>query len=98
MTFSFQPQNGIWPAESQQVFINETPATAGGAENVGIVIFSSRDNRNVVNSDGSSAVAFDVSKAESYLTSYDFYARYQSTGTVSAGKVTSHVLVDAIYN
>ncbi|HDG8093634.1 TPA: fimbrial protein [Klebsiella oxytoca] len=98
MTFSFQPQNGFWPAESQQVFINETPATAGGAENVGIVIFSSRDNRNVVNSDGSSAVAIDVAKAESYLTSYDFYARYQSTGTVSAGKVTSHVLVDAIYN
>lgn len=39
LTFGFQPQNGVWPAESQQVFINETSAAAGGAENVGIVIF-----------------------------------------------------------
>lgn len=97
MTFGFRPQNGIWPAESQQVFINETPAATGGAENVGIVIFSTSDNRNVINSDGSSAVVIDVSKASSYLASYDFYARYQSTGAVSAGKVTSHVLVDAVY-
>lgn len=97
MTFGFQPQNGIWPAQSQQVFINETPAVSGGAENVGVVIFSTSDNRNVVNSDGTSAVAIDVSTAANYLTSYDFYARYQNTGVVTPGKVTSHVLVDAIY-
>lgn len=97
MVFRFQPQNGTWPAESQQVFINDTPAATGGAENVGIVIFSSSDNRNVVNSDGSSSVAIDVSTSANYLTRYDFYARYQNTGIVSAGKVTSHVLVDAIY-
>ncbi|MDA8505060.1 fimbrial-like protein [Citrobacter sp. Awk 2] len=97
MTFGFQPQNGIWPAQSQQVFINETPAVSGGAENVGVVIFSTSDNRNVVNSDGTSAVAIDVSTAANYLTSYDFYARYQNTGVVTSGKVTSHVLVDAIY-
>ncbi|EPG4209216.1 fimbrial-like protein [Klebsiella michiganensis] len=97
LTFGFQPQNGVWPAESQQVFINETSAAAGGAENVGIVIFSTRDNRNVVNSDGSSAVVIDVSKMDNYLASYDFYARYQNTGAVTPGKVNSHVLVDAIY-
>lgn len=97
LTFGFKPQNGIWPVESQQVFINEAPAAAGGAENVGIVIFSTHDNRNVVNSDGSSAVVIDVSKADNYLASYDFYARYQNTGTVTPGKVNSHVLVDAIY-
>lgn len=97
MTFGFQPQGGIWPAESQQVFINDTPAATGGAENVGVVIFSTSDNRNVVNSDGSSAVTIDVSKAANYLTSYDFYARYQNTGAITPGKVTSHVLVDAIY-
>ncbi|AKL38115.1 fimbrial-like protein [Klebsiella michiganensis] len=97
LTFGFQPQNGVWPAESQQVFINETSAAAGGAENVGIVIFSTRDNRNVVNSDGSSAVVIDVSKMDYYLASYDFYARYQNTGAVTPGKVNSHVLVDAIY-
>ena len=97
LTFGFKPQNGIWPVESQQVFINEAPAAAGGAENVGTVIFSTHDNRNVVNSDGSSAVVIDVSKADNYLASYDFYARYQNTGTVTPGKVNSHVLVDAIY-
>lgn len=97
MTFGFQPQNGIWPAQSQQVFINETPAVSGGAENVGVVVFSTSDNRNVVNSDGSSAVAIDVSTAANYLARYDFYARYQNTGTVTPGKVTSHVLVNAVY-
>lgn len=98
MTFRFQPQMGVWPTESKQVFINELPAGSGGAENVGIVIFSSSDNRNVLQNDGSSAVVVDISKASNYLANYDFYARYQSTGTVSAGKVTSHVLVNAIYN
>jgi type 1 fimbria pilin len=98
MTFGFQPQNGVWPTESQQVFLNETPAATGGAGNVGIVIFSTSDNRNVVNSDGTSTVTIDVSNTANALTSYDFYARYQSLGVVSAGKVTSHVLVDAIYN
>lgn len=96
MTFGFQPQNGVWPAESKQVFINETPSTTGGAENVGIVIFSSSDNRNVVDSDGSSAALVNVTNS-SYINSYNFYARYQNTGIVSAGKVTSHVLVNAIY-
>jgi type 1 fimbria pilin len=98
MTFGFQPQNGVWPAENRQVFINETSAEIGGAENVGVVIFSTSDHRNVINDDGTSAVVIDVSNMASYLTSYDFYARYQNLGVVSAGKVTSHVLVDAIYN
>lgn len=97
MIFRFQPQNGIWPAESKQVFINDAASAVGNAQNVGIVVFSSSDNRNVVNSDGSSSVAIDVPTSANYLTSYDFYARYQNTGIVSAGKVTSHVLVDAIY-
>lgn len=97
MTFGFQPQDDQWPTQSKQVFINEVPSASGGAENVGVVIFASVNNRNVLESDGSSAVIVDVSNASTYLTQYDFYARYQNTGTVSAGKVTSHVLVDAIY-
>ena len=97
LTFRFQPQSGIWPTESQQVFINETPSASGGAQNVGVVIFSSSEHRNVVNNDGTSAVAIAVPDPSSYIGQYDFYARYQNTGAVSAGKITSHVLVDAIY-
>ncbi len=97
LTFRFQPQTGSWPPESKQVFINETPVESGGAQNVGIVVFSSSDNRNVLENDGNSAVIVDVSNVTDYLTQYDFYARYQNLGIVSAGKVTSRVLVDAIY-
>jgi hypothetical protein len=54
----------------------------------------------VVNTSGTSNVIFDVSdQTESqYLTNYNFYARYQSTGIVSAGKVITSVLVNVIYN
>lgn len=97
MTFRFKPQSGSWPAESKQVFINETPTASGGAQNIGVVIFSSYDNRNVVDTNGDPA-AMIATGSETYLTSYDFYARYQNTSAViSSGKVTSHVLVDAIY-
>lgn len=97
MTFRFQPQNGIWPAESKQVFINDAASASGNAQNVGIVVFSSSDNRNVVESDGSSAVVVDVTTSPGDNAHYDFYARYQNIGLVTAGKVISHVLVDAIY-
>jgi type 1 fimbria pilin len=82
------------------VFANEIPASGGGAENVGVVIFSEKDNTNVVNASGTSDVIFDVSnQTESqYLTNYNFYARYQDTGIVSAGKVTTSVLVSVTYN
>ncbi|WP_050764995.1 fimbrial-like protein [Citrobacter youngae] len=97
MTFRFKPQSGSWPAESKQVFMNETPTESGGAQNVGVVIFSSNDNRNVVDSNGD-PVAMFAAAPDTYLASYDFYARYQNTSAViSSGKVTSHVLVDAIY-
>lgn len=96
MTFRFQPQSGSWPAESKQVFMNDTPSESGGAQNVGVVIFSSDNHRNVVDSNGE-PVATVAAAPDTYLTRYDFYARYQNTGTVVSGKVTSHVLVDAIY-
>lgn len=98
--FEFKPQRGNFTGSSQQVFANEIPASGGGAENVGVVIFSEKDNTNVVNTTGTSDVIFDVSnQAESqYLTNYKFYARYQDTGIVSAGKVTTSVLVSVIYN
>ncbi|WP_348994629.1 fimbrial-like protein [Enterobacter sp. V87_3] len=98
--FEFKPQSGKFTESSQQVFANEIPDAGGGAENVGIVIFSEKDNTNVVNTSGTSNVIFDVSdQTESqYLTNYNFYARYQSTGIVSAGKVITSVLVNVIYN
>lgn len=95
LNFSFQPQTKTWPSNSKQVFINETPAAAGGAENTGIVIFSKALNTNVLNSDGTSNVVIDAS--DNWAKEYEFYARLQNTGAVSAGKVTSNVLVNATY-
>ncbi|ECJ3938193.1 fimbrial protein [Salmonella enterica subsp. salamae] len=96
LTFSFSPQSGFW-SNQNQVFKND--ATTGAAENVGVVIFSTDYKTNVLNSDGSSAVAYNVTNKSSaqYLTDYQFYARYQNTGAVSSGIVTSNVLVDVTY-
>ncbi|WP_280525695.1 fimbrial-like protein [Enterobacter quasiroggenkampii] len=93
--FSFQPQNKQWPASTRQVFMNETDEAAGGAANTGVVIFSKTLNTNVLNSDGTSSV--ELIANEEWETDYPFYARLQNTGAVSAGKVTSHVLVNATY-
>lgn len=95
LNFSFQPQSKTWPAGTRQVFINETPAAEGGAANTGVVIFSTNLNANVLNTDGSSGVVLNAKTT--WATEYDFYARLQNTGPVSAGKVTSRVLVNATY-
>lgn len=97
LSFSFQPQSGQWPTGSKQVFINETPATASGADNVGIVIFSTAHHTNVLNSDGTSEVVIDIQN-NTWAAEYEFYARPQNTGPVSTGKITSNVLVSTIYN
>lgn len=95
MNFSFQPQSQQWISTSRQVFINETTAAEGGAENTGIVVFSKDLNTNVLNADGSSSVSLD---ADNLPKEYAFYARLQNTGPVQAGKVTSRVVVNATYN
>ncbi|EED4361150.1 fimbrial protein [Salmonella enterica subsp. enterica] len=95
--FSFQPQTKQWPAGFHQVFINETTPAAGGTGNTGIVIFSKALNSNVLNSDGTSDVVVTTSST-SLVNDYEFYARLQNTGPVTAGKVTSRVVVNAIYN
>ncbi|MDA8517928.1 fimbrial-like protein [Citrobacter sp. Igbk 16] len=97
LNFSFQPQNGQWPTGSKQVFINETPVTASGADNVGIVIFSTAHHTNVLNSDGTSNVTMNIENS-AWAAEYEFYARLQNTGPVSTGKITSNVLVSTIYN
>lgn len=96
LIFSFQPQSKLWPDSSRQVFINETSVAEGGADNTGVVIFSRALNTNVLNSDGSSSVALDTS-ATDFAKEYPFYARLQNTGVVTAGKVTSRVVVNATY-
>ncbi|MFT4291838.1 fimbrial-like protein [Enterobacter sp.] len=94
LQFSFSPKNGFW-SNQYQVFKND--ATTGAAENVGIVIFSSKNRTNVLNTDGSSNVSYDVSSGDEYLKDYQFYARYQNIGAVTGGIVTSNVLVDVHY-
>lgn len=95
LKFSFTPQNGFW-SNHNQVFKNE--ATAGAAENVGIVIFSEKYKTNVLNSDGTSGVIYEVSGSnKNYIKDYSFYARYQNVGTITSGLVMSNVLVNVSY-
>ncbi|HFN3686055.1 TPA: fimbrial-like protein [Enterobacter hormaechei] len=95
LKFSFAPQNGFW-SNHNQVFKND--ATAGAAENVGIVIFSEKYRTNVLKNDGTSNVIYDVSESsESYIKDYGFYARYQNVGTITSGTVMSNVLVNVSY-
>lgn len=93
LQFSFSPQSGF-AGNQKQVFKNDD-ATSGAAQNVGIVVFSSAFKTNVLNSDGSSKVVYNV--GADYLTDYQFSARYQNTGEVTGGLVTSNVLVDVNY-
>ncbi|HGA2726314.1 TPA: fimbrial-like protein [Enterobacter hormaechei] len=95
LKFSFAPRNGFW-GNHYQVFKND--ATAGAAENVGIVIFSEKYNANVLKSDGTSNVIYDVAGSSgSYIKDYRFYARYQNVGTLTSGTVMSSVLVNVSY-
>ncbi|HFF3787908.1 fimbrial-like protein [Enterobacter mori] len=96
LNFSFSPQSGFWPGQNQ-VFKSEETA-AGAAKNVGVVLFSEKYKTNVLNNDGTSKVIYDVSDQDTaFLTDYQFYARYQNTGVVAGGIVTSKVRVDVTY-
>lgn len=95
LKFNFAPQNGFW-SNHYQVFKND--ATAGAAANVGIVIFSEKYKANVLKSDGTSNVIYDVAgSGESDIKDYGFYARYQNVGTITSGAVMSNVLVNVSY-
>lgn len=96
LNFSFSPQSGFWPGQNQVFKSDET--AAGAAKNVGVVVFSSANKTNVLNSDGTSKVVYDVTgQGTAFLTDYQFYARYQNIGIVSGGIVTSKVRVDVTY-
>jgi len=96
LNFGFSPQSGFWPGQNQ-VFKSDDTA-AGSAKNVGVVVFSDKNKTNVLNSDGTSKVVYDVSgQGTAFLTDYQFYARYQNIGLVAGGTVTSKVRVDVTY-
>ncbi|POP41577.1 fimbrial protein [Superficieibacter electus] len=94
--FQFTPQAALNP-DHMQVFVNE--ASGNAAENVGVVVFSAAHRSNVLNSDGSSDVLYDLSSLPKprFPASYAFYARYQNTGPVGSGLVTSNVVVNVTY-
>ncbi|QLR41875.1 fimbrial protein [Enterobacter sp. RHBSTW-00994] len=98
--FSFRPQSGVLAQGNNQVFANDLEQSSTGAKNVGIVVFSADLHQNVLQQNGSSDVVYDVTSKQqnyAYLTQYEFTARYQNTGSVTAGRVTSHVLVSVTY-
>ncbi|HCR3765863.1 TPA: fimbrial protein [Citrobacter freundii] len=92
LKFTFTPKSGF--SDNQyQVFKNN--ATAGAAENVGVVVFSKDLKTNVLNADGSSNLLLDAQST--WPGEYSFSARYQNTGVVSAGLVTSQATVNVTY-
>lgn len=99
VTFNFLPLSGQFATGNQQVFANELAASAGGAANVGVVIFTTESPRkNVLNTDGSSRATFTASTYSD--TSWTFYARMQkvlSADDVGTGILRSKVLVNVYY-
>lgn len=99
VTFNFLPLSGQFATGNQQVFANELAASAGGAANVGVVIFTTESPRkNVLNTDGSSRATFAAATYSD--TSWTFYARMQkvlSNDAVVPGKLSSRVLVNVEY-
>lgn len=99
VTFNFTPQSGQFATGNHQVFANDLATNAGGAANVGVVIFTTESPRNnVLNTDGSSRATFAATTYSD--TSWTFYARMQkilSNDVVVPGKLSSHVLVNVSY-
>ncbi|POP41588.1 fimbrial protein [Superficieibacter electus] len=99
VTFNFIPQSGEFAVGNQQIFANELAQNEGGAQNVGVVIFTTDSPRtNVLNTDGSSRATF--SAATYSETNWTFYSRMQkvnSSESVVPGVLMSHVLVNVSY-
>lgn len=99
VTFNFTPQSGQFATGNQQVFANDLAPSAGGASNVGVVIFTNDAPRaNVLNTDGSSRATFSATAYSD--TTWTFYSRMQkvlSSDAVLPGELSSHVLVNVSY-
>lgn len=94
--FGFSPQSGEFPAQTSQVFINESTSQTGGASGVGLVIFSEQHMTNVLDSSGHSDVTFDVTP-ENYLSDFMFFARLQKVDEITEGDFITHVIVGVSY-
>ncbi|WP_432700776.1 fimbrial protein [Kluyvera cryocrescens] len=94
--FSIQPASGVFPAGYQQVFANDLPVESKGAGGVGIVVFWHDGQQNVLNNDGTSDVVVPTTP-DNYRQRYAFDVRYQKIGSVSAGLVSTTLLVDVEY-
>lgn len=94
--FSIQPASGAFPAGVSQVFANDVTPQAQGAAGVGVVIFSHDSHQNVLNSDGTSDVMIPTTQAD-YQKPYQFDVRYQKIGNVSAGAVSSALVINVEY-
>lgn len=99
VTFNFLPQSGQFAPGNQQVFANDLTPSAGGAANVGVVIFTTGSPRsNVINTNGSSRATFTATTYSN--ASWTFYTRMQkvlSNDAVVPGKLSSRVLVNVEY-
>lgn len=100
----FAPRSGTFAPGTTQVFPNETPAASGGAQNVGVTIFTVEDGgsvKNVRDAAGHPRADYRIINNLTLDNSvYHFYSRFQQTGAnpVIPGKVTSMVLVDVYYD
>lgn len=94
--FSLQPSSGGFLTGFNQVFANDLPPASHGAEGVGVVIFYHDSQDNVLKSDGSSDVIIPTTQGD-YRKAYQFDVRYQKIGAVSAGMVTSGVIINVEY-
>ncbi|MCS2158543.1 fimbrial-like protein [Scandinavium sp. H11S7] len=95
---TFAPQSGA--DVTNQVFPNEILPANGGAQGVGIVIFSEQYRTNVLNTSGQGDVTYDITgKAKQDISNrYLFHARYQKTDVVVPGKLTSNIIIGAYYD
>ncbi|MEO3989983.1 fimbrial-like protein [Pseudocitrobacter cyperus] len=100
MTIDFQPVSGSMSPYSKQIFANED---SNGAQNIGVVIFSTHDPNNifnVMNIDGTPRSVYDVTPADYTNAHYSFYARMQkilSAQPITPGAVQSRVQVTIYY-
>lgn len=96
----FRPQNGVFAADSRQVFTNDIPLENQGAQDVGVVVFSNSPDSsvNVLNADGTSDVLY-LASGDGYQGEYAFTARMQQDGDAPApGQVKATVIVDIYYD
>lgn len=97
--FDFTPQSGQLAEGNNQIFSSEYPKESAGADNIGVVIFSTQGTReNVLNSDGTTRATYALLPQTG--SSWMFYSRMQKIAdnvSITPGLVSSRVLVNVTY-